>query len=286
MATDTSEITVYNDPEIASAMQTYNRLSPLKDALGIASLTDAELQLFAMVANHTGLDPFTKQIYAIKRGGKVMHQTGIDGYRSTAERTNQYRGSDAPEFEPCQCGDKDSPEPHPRIARVTVYRAYPDGIRPQVGEARWHELKPKHYKAEGARDFLDAMWWQMPENQLAKCAEANGLRKAFPRVLGGVYITEEMEQAETIEGNAQVVEAEAKPRARDRVAARAAALTGLAQEAAPQPAEPDAAAEGEGEPRPAALCGATPGDLGGDDFCTEPAAHEGPHKSAEAVWPQ
>lgn len=211
------------DPDISAALTVYQRLQPLQDALGLSNLTVPEMQLFAMVAHHTGLDPFTKQIYAIKRGGKVMHQTGIDGYRATAERTREYRGSDAPEFEPCDCGDAGSPAVHPRIARVTVYRAYPDGIRPQVGEARWHELKPEHTKNKSGYGYGDDMWWQMPENQLAKCAEANGLRKAFPRVLGGVYINEEMEQAGPAE-NAPLVAAAAQPTARERIAARRQAI--------------------------------------------------------------
>lgn len=218
---DTALQTSFVDPDISATITIYNRLQPLQDALGLSKLTVPEMQLFAMVAHHTGLDPFTKQIYAIKRGGKVMHQTGIDGYRSTAERTTQYRGSDAPEFEPCDCGDKDSPAVHPKIARVTVYRAYPDGIRPQIGEARWHELKPKHTK--GDYGYTDDMWWQMPENQLAKCAEANGLRKAFPRVLGGVYIAEEMEQAGPGDSGPLVVAA-AQPTAAERIAARRVAL--------------------------------------------------------------
>lgn len=223
MSQDFAVVQTGMDPDVSAAMVVYDRLKPLQDALGLANLTVPEMQLFAMVAHHTGLDPFTKQIYAIKRGGKVVHQTGIDGYRSTAERTREYRGSDAPVFEPCECGDKDSPAVHPRIARVTVYRAYPDGIRPQVGEARWHELKPDHTKNKSGYGYQDDMWWQMPENQLAKCAEANGLRKAFPRVLGGVYLTEEMEQAGPAE-NAALVEAEAKPTARERIAARRQAI--------------------------------------------------------------
>lgn len=214
---ETALQTSFVDPEVSAAIQIYDRLQPLQDALGLTKLTVPEMQLFAMVAHHTGLDPFTKQIYAIKRGGKVIHQTGIDGYRSTAERTKEYRGSDAPELEACDCGAADSPPVHPRIARVTVYRAFPDGIRAQVGEARWHELKPKHTK--GDYGYADDMWWQMPENQLAKCAEANGLRKAFPRVLGGVYIAEEMEQAGPGD-NAPLVDAAAKPTAAERIAAR------------------------------------------------------------------
>ena len=183
------------DPDITASLQIYDRLRPVKEALGIKDLTDGEMQVFAMVALHTGLDPFTKQIYAIKRGGRVTHQTGIDGYRSTAERmTGQYAGSDEATYEECSCGSDDSPPDHPKIARVVVHRLLPNGhLVNQVGVARWHELKPGHTKGQYANDFQDSMWWRQPYNQLAKCAEANGLRKAFPRVLGGVYIAEEME---------------------------------------------------------------------------------------------
>jgi phage recombination protein Bet len=211
MTNDSALITTDLTPD---AMVVYERLTPLKDALGLDKLTVPEMQLFAMVAAHTGLDPFTRQIYAIKRGGKVTHQTGIDGYRSSAERTQQYRGTGPAEFELCDCGDEGSPREHPRVARVEVYRAYPEGIRAQIGEARWHELKPEHRKPQNAYEYLDAMWWQMPFNQLAKCAEANGLRKAFPRVLGNVYIAEEMDQARVIEP---------PPPARPTLAERAAA---------------------------------------------------------------
>lgn len=216
------------DPDVSASLQIYDRLKSLKDALGVANLSDSELQLFAMVAHHTGLDPFTKQIYAIKRGGRVTHQTGIDGYRSSAERTQQYAGSDESTYEECACGQADSPPQHPMIARVVVRRIRPDGaVIEQTGVARWHELKPDHRKPQNGGDWLDAMWWKQPYNQLAKCAEANGLRKAFPRVLGGVYITDEMQQAPVIEGSATEVggaHAKPNPSARERIAARRQAV--------------------------------------------------------------
>jgi phage recombination protein Bet len=266
------------DPEVSASLQIYERLKPLKDALGVANLSDNELQLFAIVARHTGLDPFTKQIYAIKRSGRVTHQTGIDGYRSVAERTGQYRGSDAPVFEACTCGADDSPPAHPKVARVMVYRAYPEGIRPQLGEARWHELKPKHIKSETG-PYADAMWWQMPENQLAKCGEAAALRKAFPRVLGGVYVTDEMQGVETIEGQASEVQAPPPVAVRERVAARRQALESTAHGEEPQIA--DAVAEPSSEQptaEPSAACGmASP--YGEDALCSLAAGHAGHHRS-------
>lgn len=202
------------DPEVTAAIQIYDRLEPLKNALGIGDLSVPEMQLFAMVAHRTGLDPFTRQIYAIKRAGKVTHQTGIDGYRSAAERTGQYLGSDEPTYEECNCGGK--PVGHPAVARVVVNRAHPSGhVVRQVGVARWHELVPPSGQ--------DSMWVKMPFNQLAKCAEAAGLRKAFPRVFGGVFISEEMEQAGQAE-SPPLVDAAAKPTASERLSARRAAI--------------------------------------------------------------
>lgn len=197
------------DPEVSAAIAIADRLTPLQDALGLGDLTVPEMQLFAMVCHHTGLDPFTRQIYAVKRKGKVVHQTGIDGYRSVAESkgNGQYAGSDEATFESCPCGK--APTDHPAIARVVVHRLLPNGhMVDQVGIARWHEL----YPGEGGDGF---MWRQMPFNQLAKCAEANGLRKAFPRVLAGVYIDEEMQQANVADGSATVL-----PTAAERIAAR------------------------------------------------------------------
>jgi hypothetical protein len=145
--TETALQTSFTDPDVAAAMQVYERLQPLQDVLGLKDLTVPEMQLFAMVAQHTGLDPFTRQIYAIKRGGKVTHQTGIDGYRSSAERTMQYAGSDEASYEECTCGDEGSPTDHPKIARVVVRRILANGhVIEQTGVARWHELKPEHKK--------------------------------------------------------------------------------------------------------------------------------------------
>jgi len=175
-----------------------DRLQTVRATLA-PDLTDGELQLFAMVAVRSGLDPFARQIYAVKRsskqGPRMTIQTGIDGYRSIAARTGEYDGQDEPTFgPPCSCTDGKGPQ-HPESATVRVYRK---GMsRAVAATAFWHEYVPG-----------DAfMWNKMPHVMIAKVAEALALRKAFPwdpnREIGigsDVYTAEEMAQADSPAG--------------------------------------------------------------------------------------
>lgn len=197
--------------QIQSATEMVDALKAVQAAIA-PDLNPAELKLFAMVAYRSGLDPFARQIHAVKRQGKVTFQTGIDGFRSSAERTGEYDGSDEPEYGPvCACSE--APKPHPEWARVTVYRLRGGERKGQSATAYWHEFKP----APGQSGNGDSMWKKMPRNQLAKCAEALAFRKAFPYVLADVYSHDEMAQADN---GPRVIEH--RQTAREAVAARRA----------------------------------------------------------------
>lgn len=151
--------------------------------------SDLELEFFISVCRHTGLDPFSKQIYAIKRRSKDARgnwvekwvpQCSIDGFRAVAESSGAYAGSDEPVF----TDDKDG---KPIKATVTIYKMVQGQRCPFVAAAYWDEYLP----AEGQ----DKMWQRMPRTMLSKCAEALALRKAFSTKLGGVYTADEMQQA-------------------------------------------------------------------------------------------
>lgn len=156
-----------------------------------------ELALFLNVAQKTGLDPFTRQIYLAERRAfndqtgqwtvKKTPETTIDGFRVIAERSGVYAG----QIGPFWCGPEGNwqdvwlhPTP-PSAARVGILRH--DFKEPVWGVALYSEYVQT--KKDGTPN---SMWKKMAANQLAKCAESLGLRKAFPRDLSGMYTKEEM----------------------------------------------------------------------------------------------
>jgi len=188
MTTDTEERGVAT----LTAGDTMRGLQTVRSVLA-PDLSDDELKLFAMVATRSGLDPFAKQIYAIKRKGRVTFQTSIDGYRSIAARTGLYDGQDEAEYGPWI----DKPYGHPEFATVRVHRK---GVtHPIAATAYWDE-----YVADpGQSGMGDVMWKKMPRVMIAKVAEALALRKAFPYdperregIGADVYTADEMAQAD------------------------------------------------------------------------------------------
>lgn len=160
-----------------------------------------ELALFLMVCQKTGLDPFSRQIYLSERRSKDPRtdqwvskktpETTIDGFRVIAERSGQYAG----QLGPYWCGpdgewkDVWLSDNLPAAAKVGIVRH--DFKEPVWGVALFCEY------VQTLKDGTpNSMWKKMGANQLAKCAESLGLRKAFPRDLSGMYSKEEMAQAE------------------------------------------------------------------------------------------
>jgi len=154
-------------------------------------LNNTELKAFCVACLSRKLDPLARQIYAIKYGGQMVIQVGIDGFRSLAQRSGTYAGQVGPWW----CGEDGNwkemwhGKTPPIAAKVGVLAK---GFQePVYGIAHFDEYVKK------TRDGRPAnLWASMPANMLAKCAEALALRKAFPEDVGGIYTHEEMQQAE------------------------------------------------------------------------------------------
>jgi len=180
------------------------QLDLLRDTL-CKGATHEEFQLFAHVCNKTGLDPFMKQVYPVKRWDAKLQrecmtiQTSIDGYRLIADRTGRYAPGKEPTFSYKQDG---------KLLAATAY------VKKQTSDGSWHEIAATAFYDEYCQKFQNKktgesiptkFWLDMPHSQTAKCAEALALRKAFPAEMSGIYTKEEMEQSEPIEADCDVM---------------------------------------------------------------------------------
>lgn len=121
-------------------------------------------------------------------------QITIGGLRALALRTGQFEGTTEPEW-----GDSEGnwyklwPERlgrHPYAARIGVYRT---GFRTPVWGVAYFDEKAQTKKGGALTHF----WEKMGKLMIAKCALADALRGAFEEECGGLYLHEEMLQADS-----------------------------------------------------------------------------------------
>lgn len=138
-----------------------------------------------------GLDPMQKPVHIVpmqvstgKKGQNGWDEKewrdvvmpGIGLYRVQAARTGELAGIDEPVFGPMisALGIE-----FPEFCKVTVYRM----IGGQRVAFTACEFWTENYATQKRdSDAPNAMWRRRPRGQLAKCAEAQALRKAFPEL--------------------------------------------------------------------------------------------------------
>ncbi|WP_275931303.1 phage recombination protein Bet [Aeromonas sp. 1HA1] len=127
---------------------------------------------------------------------------GIGMYRIQADRSGNYAGADEPVFGPDVTEEFQDPYNqsakikviYPQWCKYTVYKVV-NGQRVAFHALeRWKE----NYATQSSKtECPNAMWRKRPYAQLAKCTEAQSLRKAWPEI-GSEPTAEEMEGKEII----------------------------------------------------------------------------------------
>lgn len=147
-----------------------------------AGLTDPEFSLFVQFCQSTGLNPFKKEIWAIKAGGRLQLLTGINGFRAIANNHSNYDG--------IEIG---------LIGKGGEYlsAAYPGND--YIGAWSKCYRKDRRIPTEGIAMLADydkafGNWKTMRRVMIMKCAESVALRQAFPQQLNGLYTPDEMPQ--------------------------------------------------------------------------------------------
>jgi phage recombination protein Bet len=146
----------------------------------------------------SGLDPMQKPVHIVPMWDGKLRQMrdvvmpGIGLYRTQAAR-NGCAGVSEPEFGPDVTEDIGGAKTtYPAWCKVTVKRRISTG---EIVEFTAKEFWRENYAVKGGQDKSvapNAMWSKRPYGQIAKCAEAQALRKAFPEI-GSEPTADEME---------------------------------------------------------------------------------------------
>jgi phage recombination protein Bet len=173
---------------------------------------DASIKLVWNYCQAARLDPMQKPVHIVgmsvkKPGTRDEYEwrdvilPGINLYRVQAARSEQHLGTSEPEFGPPVTrtfgrGDAAVEVTFPEWCKVTVRRLKAGHIAEYTAKELWIE----NYASAGKNtDVPNSMWRKRSYGQLAKCAEAQALRKAFPETSRG-ETAEEME-GKVIEGD-------------------------------------------------------------------------------------
>jgi phage recombination protein Bet len=150
---------------------------------------DDSIRLVLGYCKAAGLDPMAKPVHIVpmydkKSGGmRDVVMPGIDLYRVKAARTGQYAGCSEPEFGPDVTQTLGGAEvTFPAWCKVTVRRKLGDTVAEFTAVERWIE---NYATKRNDSAQPNAMWSKRPYGQLAKCAEAQALRKGFPEIGSG-----------------------------------------------------------------------------------------------------
>jgi len=158
----------------------------------------ASIKMVLGYCKAAGLDPMQKPVHIVPMwDGKTRQMRdvvmpGIGLYRTQAAR-NGCAGVSEPEFGPDVTeviGGANTT--YPAWCRVTVKRRLATG---EIVEFTAKEFWRENYAVKGGQDKSiapNAMWAKRPYGQIAKCAEAQALRKAFPEI-GSEPTADEME---------------------------------------------------------------------------------------------
>jgi phage recombination protein Bet len=157
------------------------------------------IELVLAYCRANGLDPMLRPVYIVPTSVKKpdgqwetrdVLMPGIADYRIKAARSGEYGGKSEPEFGP------DVRETltgvamtYPAWCRMTVRRIVQGQPREFTATERWVE---NYATAKRDTTAPNAMWRKRPYGQLAKVAEAQALRMAFPEFSSG-YTMEEMQ---------------------------------------------------------------------------------------------
>lgn len=143
---------------------------------------EGALRHFAEFCEAGNFNPFTREVYLIKIGGKWTPFVGIDALRKRAASTGRYLGG----------------RPLYLVQGETAFREIVDPAVHKVAAVRWEAYITGAARPSACDAFAaeykgsSGPWQNHPIHMLTKVAEAKALRAFFPEVNAGAFTEDEV----------------------------------------------------------------------------------------------
>lgn len=203
-----SNIVKQHEPRLPALQMDEQELMEVLQSSLYPGASMASIKMVLGYCKASGLDPMRKPVHIVPmwdRKAKQMRDVtmpGIGLYRTDAARTGEHVGTDEPVFGPMVDYELGGTKVTvPEWCKVTVYRLKNGQKCAYTATEFWIE---NYATASKDSDAPNAMWKKRGRGQLAKCAEAQALRKAFPEV-GSQPTADEMEGKTLDMGTVEVV---------------------------------------------------------------------------------
>lgn len=183
--------------------QEAEKLQEIKE-LFAPNLTAGEFKTFVGIGVATGLNPFLREIWAVKYGDRASIFIGRDGYRKSAQRSPDYdyHISDAI-YSNDQFTVEDGIPKHEysfQNDRGKLVGAYCVVKRKNSTKPNFTFVELKEYSTG------KSLWVSKPATMIKKVAEAQALRMTFQELFAGTYDeSEEFEDKQALKPKVQVV---------------------------------------------------------------------------------
>lgn len=176
-----NELTYIQDPQ---------KLTPeiIKTQIdGGQNLSQGELNYFLAISQKMGLNPFTKEVYAIKYGDRPQIVV--------AKKALERKAQEHPQFDFVESGivyETPDGNLHERKGSICPTNAKLVGGWCEVG--RKDRSRP-YYVEASMREYSSNknLWSTKPATMITKVAQAKAYREFFPDELGGAYVQEEFD---------------------------------------------------------------------------------------------
>lgn len=169
-----NELTIWQDSK---------ELAQVKEAFG-KSLTINEWTMFLQIGKSLNLNPFMREIYAVKYGSNCNIFIGRDGYRRVAQEQPQYNGHIVESiYEKDEFSIVDGRVHHKFnfFNRGKLVGAYCEVYRKDLATPIRVMVQFSEYNTN------QSIWKSKPETMIKKVAESQALRMAFQGLFSGTY---------------------------------------------------------------------------------------------------